>query len=100
MIGLRHILTACITIILSFSFANAAAGACDTRDKVLANLKEAYNESVVGRGISQEGKRMVELLASPEGTWTVVVSYTNNWACTAQAGVGWINVQVESGPGL
>lgn len=97
MTGLQRILTALTVLILSFAFANAALGACDTRNEILGNLKKSYDEDIIGRGVDLTGKRMVEITASPEGTWTVVVTQTNGWACTAQSGVGWQHIPVEAG---
>lgn len=80
--------------------AAAQGPSCGPRDALLAALAEGYGERPVGRGVSAAGG-LVEILASPKGTWTVVVTVPGGGpTCIVSSGEGWRNLspKPEVGP--
>lgn len=64
---------------------------CGPRTDILEALKDAFREVPVGRGLSIDGN-MLELLASPNGSWTVLLSRANGSSCFATTGEAWESV--------
>lgn len=62
--------------------------ACGPRKTVVDQLGREYSEVPVTRGVTSEGALM-ELLASPSGTWTLLISLPNGQTCLAAAGESW-----------
>lgn len=61
---------------------------CGPRKTVVEQLGREYSEVPVNRGITAEGALM-ELLASPSGSWTLLISLPNGKSCLAAAGESW-----------
>lgn len=61
---------------------------CDTRDAVLDRLKTKYGEEPVSLGVTSTGS-LLEVLASPEGTWTIIVTIPGGPTCLVSSGDGW-----------
>ncbi len=58
------------------------------RDELLEQLDEKYQEEVLWRGINNTGK-MVEIVVSQEtGTFTLIISRPDGWACVVTVGDG------------
>jgi hypothetical protein len=66
--------------------ATSAQQNCGARDKTLGKLKTQYSEHVLGRGLSQKGKSMFELLVSKSGSWTVLASDPKGRSCIVAGG--------------
>lgn len=62
--------------------------ACGPRKTVVEQLGREYAEVPVNRGITSEGA-LIELLASPSGSWTLLISLPNGKSCLAAAGESW-----------
>jgi hypothetical protein len=62
--------------------------ACGPRKTVVEQLGREYAEVPVNRGITSEGA-LIELLASPSGSWTLLISLPNGQSCLAAAGESW-----------
>lgn len=74
------LLTGCMT--------GAAYGqnpACTARKDVVEHLRQKYKEVPAVMGIANGGQ-LVEFLASPEGSWTLIVTYPNGTSCMVGAG--------------
>jgi hypothetical protein len=54
--------------------------ACNTRDEVVKALSQQFSEVPVVRGITQSGQLM-EMFASTEGTWTLILSLPTGQSC-------------------
>ena len=66
----------------------AAASACIERDKIAAELRQKYNESVIVRAMMDMA--MIEVFASPQGeTWTIVVTLPDCLTLPLAAGTDW-----------
>jgi hypothetical protein len=64
--------------------------ACQPRERIVAELAGRYGETVVGSGLSADGRVIVEIFAGPSGSWTAVVTDTGGVSCIAQAGRAWL----------
>lgn len=75
---------------LSLSGGKAAWGQvpCATRDTVAKALTEGYGEVPVLRGVTAGGM-LIELWASAERTWTLVVTRPDGSACVPLTGDGY-----------
>ena len=49
----------------------------------------AFEEQIVARGLTQEGKAMFELFTSEGGSWTLIVTDTEGKSCIIASGEGW-----------
>ena len=65
-------------------------------DKAI-QLEKQFRELVSGRGLAANGKRMIELLVSEKGSWTVLISDSNGRSCVMAGGENWQGVKVLVG---
>lgn len=63
-------------------------GPCAPHDVIAAQLEEKYKEVSLGGGLSKSGY-IVEIFASPSGSWTAVITVPNQPSCLMDAGEGW-----------
>ena len=85
-------------MLVSVTFAGAHAHAqssCEIRKSLIAKLDTGYNEQPVGVGVASTGN-VVELIVSPDGTWTIVVTKPNGIACVAAVGEDWQAIEPQS----
>ncbi len=67
------------------------------RDRAVIQLEKQFGEMVSGRGLAANGKRMIELLVSEKGSWTVLVSDANGRSCVMASGENWQGIKVLVG---
>jgi hypothetical protein len=67
--------------------ASAEAG-CDSRSKIISALDQEYREAPIGIGLTQNG-RVVELLVSRKGSWTLLATGPTGMSCLIAAGENW-----------
>jgi len=84
------------SLLLSASPASAMQ-ACTTHEDATKRLATQYDERVVGRGLANAGKAMIELFVSEEGTWTVVVSAPGGKSCILASGDSWHGLPILVG---
>ena len=78
--------------------AEAQIPTCAPREVVLALLAQNYAEETVAIGITAKGA-LLEILASPKGTWTVLMTTPGGPSCVMAAGDGWRMLRaVPDGP--
>ena len=84
------ILSALVLIIGSSLFAPAASAqpVCGSHGTVSDKLKESYAEAPVSMGVTLGGG-VIEVYASPKGTWTLVITQPNGVSCLIAAGQDW-----------
>ncbi len=84
------ILSALVLIIGSSLFGPAASAqpVCGTHNAVSDNLKKSYAEAPVSMGVTMGGG-VIEVYASAEGTWTLVITQPNGLSCLIAAGQDW-----------
>lgn len=75
----------------------AAQQVCLVRDDVIKQLDKQFREAVTGRGLTQTGEAMVELFASKEGSWTLVVTDVAGRSCVLASGDAWQKVVMPLG---
>jgi|TARA_Y100000294_G_scaffold152322_1_gene150553 hypothetical protein len=87
------ILSALVLIIGSSFFVPAASAqpVCSTHRTVSDSLKKSYAEAPVSMGVTAGGG-VIEVYASPKGTWTLVITQPNGTSCLIAAGQGWKNL--------
>lgn len=68
-----------------------AQQACAPRDQFVETLAQKYQESQTAWGVGSTGT-ILELFASPSGSWTAAVSYPNGTTCMVASGQSWTPV--------
>lgn len=61
---------------------------CGDRDEIVQSLLRSYQEQPVAIGLSSAGA-IVEVLASPRGTWTLMMTMPTGQTCVMAAGEHW-----------
>ena len=82
------VLSALVTLSLAAPALAQSSPACGPRKVVVEQLGREYEEVPVNRGVTAEGALM-ELFASPSGSWTLLISLPNGQSCLAAAGESW-----------
>lgn len=66
----------------------SAQSACGPREQLVKLLADQYKEDPVGIGLSQPGQ-ILEVFASSNGSWTMVMTMPDGRACLIAAGDNW-----------
>jgi hypothetical protein len=77
--------------------AEAAPKLCGDRDQILKRLEQAHQETPQAIGLAGDGG-VVEVLVSPEGGWTMLLTYPKRPTCVVAAGAAWEMLQVAGEP--
>ena len=77
--------------------ADAAAKLCGDRDQILKRLEQGHDERPQALGLSADGG-VLEVLVSPEGGWTILVTYPKRPTCVVAVGEGWQTLQLVGQP--
>lgn len=64
---------------------------CAPRDEVVAQLGAQFSEIPVSRGLTGDGM-LLEVFASPQGTWTAVLSEPTGVSCLVSGGEAWQSI--------
>lgn len=64
---------------------------CAPRDEVVKQLGLQFSETPVSRGLTGDGM-LLEVFASPQGTWTAVLSEPTGVSCLVSGGEGWQSI--------
>jgi len=72
---------------------------CGPRALVVEQLQRDFSETIVSRGLASNGA-IFELLVSPRGTWTMLVSLPNGNSCFGAAGEMWEDLDKEKADDL
>lgn len=67
---------------------------CAQRDAVLERLSATYHEEPVSLGVTATGS-LLEVLASPEGSWTIIITVPGGPTCLVSSGEGWRGAPVQ-----
>ena len=65
-----------------------AEPACADRTDILENLAKLFSERPQAIGLSADGK-VIEVLVSPSGSWSILVNYPDRRTCIVAAGENW-----------
>ena len=78
-----------------------AATVCSTRTNFLSELSSQHRENPVAMGLAANGS-VLEVLASKDGTWTILITSPNGTSCVVAVGDSWealkANKTADSGP--
>ncbi len=74
--------------------AAAQATQCGARDALIDRLAVKYDEEPISIGVTATGS-LLEVLASPTGTWTIIVTVPGGPTCLVSSGDGWHNAPVQ-----
>ena len=77
--------------------AAAAPKLCGDRDQLLKRHEQAHQETPQAIGLSGDGG-VVEVLVSPEGGWTMLLTYPKRPTCVVAAGPAWEMLQLAGEP--
>ncbi len=61
---------------------------CAPQEQMGITLMQRYGESVVGNGVVDE-KHILEFYLSPKGSWTVVITNSDDVSCRIAGGMEW-----------
>lgn len=67
---------------------------CAAREAVLEKLSSSYHEEPVSIGVTATGS-LLEVLASPEGSWTIIITVPGGPTCLVSSGEGWRGAPVQ-----
>jgi hypothetical protein len=73
---------------LVVSPATEAAVMCGDRAKIMQNLASKHDETPQAMGLSADGG-VIEVLVSPEGGWTILVTHPRKPTCVVAVGEAW-----------
>jgi hypothetical protein len=76
----------------TISFAASAQTLCSARSNFLKHLGASHAEAPSAMGLTSSGK-VVEILTSEKGTWTIIVTNPDGVSCVVAAGDAWENVE-------
>lgn len=65
-----------------------AQSVCSSHKMVAENLQKGYAETPVSMGVTVGGA-VIEVFASPDGSWTLVITQPNGVTCLIAAGKDW-----------
>jgi hypothetical protein len=89
-------LAAAGTLTLGASSAEAASKVCGDRHQILKRLEQKHEETPKALGLSADGG-VLEVLVSPEGGWTMLVTYPKKPTCVLAVGQAWQMLQLAGG---
>ena len=82
-------------MVITFAFPAAAQGPqCAAREAVIDRLATKYDEHPVSLGVTATGS-LLEVLASPAGSWTIIVTIPGGPTCLVSTGDGWHDAPVQ-----
>ena len=77
-----------IAFVAWFAISAPAQAACALRQDVHEALSRQYQERPVALGLTEDG-RLIEVLVSTAGSWTILLTAANGITCVVTAGEGW-----------
>ena len=66
---------------------------CGERTEILDRLEQQFAETPQAIGLSEDGA-LVEVMVSPSGGWTILVTYPKRPSCVVATGEGWESLLV------
>jgi hypothetical protein len=84
-----------VLLVTSIVAAADPMAVCAPRSDLIALLKRSAGETQVAQGLSSHGY-LIEMFASPAGTWTVLLSQPDGRSCLADAGEAWMMAPADS----
>lgn len=91
LVGTTTVKAAALALVLAVPATTSAVAqglACAARDIVLGHLAARYGEHPISLGVTATGS-LLEVLASPDGSWTIIVTQPGGPTCLVISGDGW-----------
>jgi hypothetical protein len=92
-----------LSVLVSAQMQPAAAQMppCASRDQIVERLAAQFGERPVSVAVTVTGD-LLELLTSPQGSWSIIVTKAGGPTCLMSAGEGWRGApaQVAEDPGI
>ncbi len=88
---MRYVIAVLGALLIGWSAISSPAQAqamCGKRGAVVANLEKTYSEAPVSIGLASNGA-VIEVLASPSGSFTIILTQPNGLSCVMAAGESW-----------
>ena len=82
-------------VLMAIPVSAHALGVCADRDTVLSTLAKKHTETPRHQALTADGK-FLEVLISPAGTWTIVLTFPQGATCMFSAGKFWQDLPVVS----
>lgn len=76
-----------------------AQTSCGSRDQLVKVLSDQFKEQPVSIGLARPGQVM-EVFASPSGSWSMVVTMPNGTSCLIAAGENWEMLKLVKGDAI
>ncbi len=70
-----------------------AQALCGDRAQLIERLEQEFSETPQALGLSEDGG-LVEVMVSPSGGWTILVTYPKRPSCVVATGEGWESLLV------
>lgn len=89
---------AAILLVLANTAIAKEGQACANRTAFLKHLSDTYKETPVAMGLAANGG-LLEVIASEDGSWTIIVTMPNGISCGVASGMSWESViKVDKDP--
>lgn len=82
-----------LALLLGVRTPASAQTVCGERSQFLHRLSKSHSESPVAMGLVSSGS-VLEVLASENGSWTIIVTMPTGNSCVVAAGEAWENLPV------
>ncbi len=82
-----------VALLSAAGISSNAQAACLDRQDAISKLQNRYGEKLSARGLASNGKAMIELLTSRNGSWTMLITTTDGRTCIFGSGNDWNVVQ-------
>lgn len=77
-----------------------AQSACGERNQLIERLEKEFSEKRRAIALSADGG-VIEVLAAPTGSWTILITHPNGRTCVVAVGEAWEDLpMVVSGPAV
>ncbi len=86
-----------LAILASVAFSGGPAHAqsnCETRSSLIGKLDKGFDERPIAIGLASTGN-LLEVLISPAGTWTILITRPDGMTCIAAAGEHWQTIKKQ-----
>ena len=90
----RHLIPVLGALVIGFGTFSTAAQAqmvCGDRGSVVAGLESDFSEAPISMGLASNGS-IIEVFASNDHTWTIVMTRPDGTSCVLMAGENWENL--------
>lgn len=85
---------AAVGVLVVAADARAEPSACGDRAKLVDKLAERYAEVPVSRGLTRHGA-VLEVFASPNGSFTVILTRPDGVSCLVATGEAWHEIPIQ-----